>query len=116
MNRCEHPTHCVRPTGVRCSRPPHTPTQPSTRESWIGLDGSGRIRETVGGSTFPTPRDRRAWERAGRPDLDTGETSDNTYGRGELSWRDLSKFPADAEKLLQVLEKRELVGGDAADW
>lgn len=91
-------------------------THPLTRESWIGLDGSGRIRETAGGITFPTPRDRVAWERAGRPDLRAGETSDDTYGRSALSWRDFSKFPTDAEKLLRVLEKRELVGGDAADW
>jgi hypothetical protein len=91
-------------------------TQPLTRESWIGLDGSGRIRETVGEITFPTPEGRTTWERAGRPDLHAGETSDDTYRPGELFWRDLSKFPTDAEELLRVLEKRELVGGDDADW
>ncbi|MGH8935268.1 MAG: CU044_5270 family protein [Acidimicrobiia bacterium] len=91
-------------------------TRPLTRESWIGLDGSGRIRETVGEITFPTPEDRAAWERAGRPDLDAGETSDDTYEPGELFRRDLSEFPTDAEQLLRVLEKRELVGGDGADW
>jgi hypothetical protein len=91
-------------------------SEPLTRESWIGPDGSGRIRETVGQITFPTPQDRAAWERAGRPDVHAGETSDDTYRPGELFWRDLSKFPTNAEELLVVLEKRELVGGDEADW
>lgn len=91
-------------------------TRQLTRESWIGLDGSGRIWETVGEITFPTPEDRAAWERAGRPDLDSGMIYDDTYEPGELFWRDLSEFPTEAGELLRVLEKRELVGGDEADW
>lgn len=97
-------------------RPNFLFTEPLTRESWIGVDGSGRTLETLGEIEFPTQEDRVNWDRAGRPDLGQGETHDHTYGPGELFWRDLSVFPTNSEDLLQVLEERELVGGDDADW
>lgn len=92
---------------------------PSIRESWIGPDGSGRILNTPGPVTFPTQRDRAAWLAAGAPSLEwvvDGGGEFGHFGPGELTFADHSELPTDPEELLELIERRELVGGPAGDW
>jgi len=88
---------------------------PVTRQAWIGLDGSGRLLETDGTPTFLTAQDRAAWVAAGRPSLGTGKTSDEAYGKGGLSYLDLSKLPTDVAQLRQMIVERKIEGGPAGD-
>ena len=88
---------------------------PVTRESWIGPDGSGRLLETNGAPSFRTPDDRSAWVAAGRPDLRAGQTSNETYGKGGLSYVDLSNLPTDTAQLRQLIVDRKVEGGPAGD-
>jgi hypothetical protein len=88
---------------------------PVTRQAWIGLDGSGRLLETDGTPTFLTPQDRAAWVAAGRPDLGVGKTSDEAYGKGGLSYLDLSKLPTDVAQLRTMIVERKIEGGPAGD-
>lgn len=97
-------------------RPNFSFVQSATREAWIGPDGTGRLLETSGEVMFPSPRDREAWVAAGSPDLFGGETSDESFGPGELHFLDLSTLPTDPEQLLAVIEEREIVGGPDGDW
>jgi hypothetical protein len=60
----------------------------TTREIWVGSDGSGRIRQVSEPAGFPTPGDRSLWEAAGSPSLSqlsAGETYDKTFGPGGLA-------------------------------
>ena len=86
---------------------------PVTRQAWIGLDGSGRLLETDGTPTFLTPQDRAAWVAAGRPSLRTGKTHDEAYGKGGLSYLDLSKLPTDVAQLRTMIVDRKIEGGPA---
>jgi hypothetical protein len=93
---------------------------PSVRESWIGPDGSGRILDTPGVVTFPTERDRAAWIAAGMPHLsewmiDEDDEFDH-LAPGELTFRDYANLPTDPERLLELIESRELIGGPDGDW
>jgi hypothetical protein len=90
-------------------------TQPVTREAWIGLDGSGRLLQTNGTASFPTPADEAAWRDAGSPGLRNGATSDDAFAAGGLSFVDLSGLPTDPDALLQVIEERSIVGGPPGD-
>jgi hypothetical protein len=90
-------------------------TQPVTREAWIGPDGSGRLLQTSGTATFPTPADEEAWRAAGSPDLREGSTTDDAFAAGGLSFVDLSGLPTDPDALLQVIEDRTIVGGPPGD-
>jgi len=90
--------------------------QPSTRESWIGPDGSGRILNTSGAATFPTEEDRSTWEAAGSPDLYEHLTEDELFEPGELFSPDYSDLPTDPEELLELIERREVIGGPNGDW
>jgi hypothetical protein len=92
---------------------------PGIRESWIGPDGSGRILNTPGAVTFPTPRDRAAWVAAGAPSLEWvvgGDDEFDHFGPGELTFADYADLPTDPEELLELIESRELVGGPAGGW
>ena len=90
-------------------------TRPVTREAWIGPDGSGRLVQTKGAASFPTPADEAAWKAAGSPDLRGGTTSDETFAAGGLSFVDLSGLPTDRDALLQVIEDRTIVIGPPGD-
>jgi hypothetical protein len=91
--------------------------QPVTREAWIGVDGSGRLLETTGISSFPTPADEAAWKAAGSPDLAEEETSDTAFDPGPegLYFVDLSELPTDPVALRKVLEARQIEDGPAGD-
>lgn len=59
----------------------------TTREIWVGPDGSGRIRQVSEPAGFPTAGDRSVWEAAGSPSLSqiaAGQTYDRTFGPGGL--------------------------------
>ena len=90
---------------------------PVTRQIWIGVDGSGRLLETTGTGSFPTPADEAAWEAAGSPDLHEGETSDDTFlpGPQGLSFLDLSGLPTDPDALRTAIESRAVEGGPPGD-
>jgi hypothetical protein len=94
--------------------------QPLIRASWVGPDGSGRILNTAGAVTFPTEKDRATWIAAGSPDLCAdvceGETRDEPFGPGELAIRNVPDLPTDPERLLELIERRELIGGPNGDW
>lgn len=91
-------------------------TELSTLESWTASDGSGRVVTTPDGVAFPTAADEEAWERAGRPDLQTAGRSDQRSEQGELYVLDLSEVPTDPDELLAAIERRGILGGDDADW
>jgi hypothetical protein len=91
-------------------------TLPTTREAWIGPDGSGRLVSRVGEPSFPSPEDRAAWVAAGSPDLGGGKTTDETYGPGKLHFLDVSALPTDPQELQALIEEREIVGGPPGDW
>jgi hypothetical protein len=91
-------------------------TESSTVESWTASDGSGRVVTTPGGVTFPTSADQEAWDRAGRPELQAAGPRDERSEGGELYVLDLSGVPTDADELLAAIERREILGGDDADW
>ena len=94
-----------------------TRLQPVTREAWIGVDGSGRLRETTGHGSFPTPADEAAWKAAGSPDLGEGKTSDELFAAGPqgLSFLDLSGLPTDPDALRAAIEARQIEGGPPGD-
>jgi hypothetical protein len=94
-----------------------TRLQPVTREAWIGVDGSGRLRETTGRGSFPTPADEAAWKAAGSPDLGEGKTTDETFAAGPqgLSFLDLSGLPTDPDALRAAIEARQIEGGPPGD-
>ena len=48
----------------------------STQEAWVG-DSNGFVRNTSTAPTFATPRDRQAWEEAGRPRLPGASDQDS---------------------------------------
>jgi hypothetical protein len=93
---------------------------PETREAWIGPDGSGRLLETTGTPSFPTPEDEAVWKAAGSPDLGGNQTHDDTFpagapDEGGLFYLDLSKLPTDPAQLRQLIEQRKVEGGPPGD-
>lgn len=84
-------------------------------EDWTSQDGSGRVVTEPTGITFPSPADRAAWESAGKPEL-SSKTSDDRDSEGEGYTIDLSGVPTDPDELLVAIERRELLGGEGADW
>lgn len=77
---------------------------PKTRETWIGADGSGRIKETAGDRVFLSERDRAAWIAAGSPSL--GREIDQDFGPGELFAEDFSALPPDVAGLRAEVRRR----------
>jgi hypothetical protein len=92
--------------------------QPSVRQTWTGPDGSGRILNTSGAVTFPTEADRARWIAAGSPDLYENVTEDEFFGPDGLLYADYADLPTDPEELLELIERREIVGvgGPNGDW
>jgi hypothetical protein len=82
-------------------------------ESWVSPDGSGRVLTEPTGIGFPTSEDEAKWEAAGSPNLEETGT-DETYSSGELTI-DLSDVPTEPDALLEAIENREILGGDAVD-
>jgi hypothetical protein len=93
-------------------------SQPSTRESWIATDGSGRLIGTSGAVRFPTEEDRATWIAAGSPDLYENLTEDELFDPGELFYADHADLPGDPEELLELIERRDIdgIGGPNNDW
>lgn len=75
---------------------------PRRREVWVTQDGSGRILEVPGRPTFPGPRDRILWRRAGRPRIQGG-VSDREYGPGRLLPERVETLPTHPEALAEAL-------------
>jgi hypothetical protein len=90
-------------------------TMPTTREAWIGPDGSGRIVTVEGAPTFPTPEDRAAWEASGMSHF-RGRRIDETFKPGELHYLDLANLPTDPVELGTLIENRKIEGGSPGDW
>jgi hypothetical protein len=90
---------------------------PELRESWIGPDGSGRVRVTNGKARFLSAEERAAWRAAGSPRLATWAAgpSDTAFRPGRLYYLDVSRLPTDSEALREVLEARKIVGGPPGD-
>lgn len=61
----------------------YTAQYPLVREYWIGADGSGRLVDSPGEVTWPSPRDKTRAE-ADRSALRLVGPSDQTFGPGEL--------------------------------
>jgi hypothetical protein len=93
-------------------------SQPSTRETWIGPDGSGRLFGTSGSVTFSTDKDRSTWEAAGSPDLYENLTDNELFEPDGLYSPDYADLPGDPEQLLELIERREIdgIGGPNNDW
>lgn len=97
---------------------------PSTDERWLGTDGSGQSRGTIGQPEFLTDADRAAYERyvaSGMMDeewgtFDWGRPYDHRYAPGGMVYFDFSGLPTDVEVLKGMLERREIIGGPAGDW
>lgn len=81
------------------------------RQVWIGLNGSGRIKESYSDPDLP-PRYRAGWIAAGRPSLRV-PPSDQRFGRHQLSLgpTNLLKLPTDPAKLAALLFARKIEGG-----
>jgi hypothetical protein len=90
-------------------------TMPTTREAWIGPDGSGRIVTVEGHPTFPMPGDRAAWKASGMS-LFRGQRTDETFKPGELHYLDLANLPTDPVELGTLIENRKIEGGPPGDW
>ena len=56
----------------------------TTREAWIGPDGSGRLRETDSPPRFVTTADQDAWIAAGKPELSGSGNSDEAYAVSDV--------------------------------
>jgi hypothetical protein len=95
-----------------------------TQQRWLGTDGSGRSVAESGKPTFRTGTDRaafQAWVAAGGPadkeaSLVTGETDQERYGPGELTYRDTSTLPTNVQALRKLIEDRQIVDGPDGDW
>lgn len=87
-------------------------TYRSSREIWIGFDGSGRLRERAFDLRFRTAHDREAWIKAGRPSLGLG-SSDDKLGPLQLTDgpRNLLTLPTDPQKLAALIFARKIEGG-----
>ena len=91
--------------------------RPTTREIWIGPDGSGRIREVEGHLLFATQADAAYFYRAYRnqQNLLNAHTADDHEAAGGLGYTDLSNVPTDPAKLKELIESRKIEGGPPGD-
>jgi RNA polymerase sigma-70 factor (ECF subfamily) len=78
---------------------------PTTREIWLGRDGTGWLHETGGPPTWLSEHDRRAWIAHGRPDLGNGPSDTRLAPApgvtGEMASLDL---PSDPDTLYAQLK------------
>ena len=97
---------------------------PSSDERWLGPDGSGRSRGTLGQPTFLTDDDRAAYDRYVASgvmeqewgDFGWGGSHDRRFAPGEMTFFDFSDLPTDVDVLKGMLERREIIGGPQGDW
>ncbi len=80
------------------------------RKTWIGPDGSWRLREVRGRPRFPSAADRAAWRAAGSPGLGRPGVSDHSYPAGGTRYLDLSRLPTDPVALRRLIEERKVEG------
>ena len=78
---------------------------------WIGLDGSGRLRQDSDAAHFATAADHAAWIAAGKPDVLGANRYDENFKAGGLSYVDLSGLPTDPAQLRQQIESRAIEDG-----
>ena len=82
-----------------------------TDEDWVAKDGSGRRHKVVAPVKFVGPKDKEAWEAAGRPNFDThawsGYTEDERLrpgkGTNRIWERELSEIPTDPTEISEWL-------------
>ena len=79
-------------------------------ETWVGLDGSGRLSSEDVDVRFPTPADERSWRDAGAPPLPVEPTSDQRFGAGDLPFFDFSNLPNEADELQTAIESNRALG------
>jgi hypothetical protein len=87
--------------------------QPTTTETWVAADGSGRVRTKSEPIEWPGPRDRQRWKEAGSPELGKPvQSSDERFGPGEFDGRSsesklppVQSLPADAEELETIFRE-----------
>lgn len=82
------------------------------RQIWVGLDGSGRILQTVSNPSFPTAQDRANWLAQGSPPLTT-EPVDRTFGPSGFTDGpvNLWTLPTDPTTLANWISSRRIEGG-----
>jgi hypothetical protein len=90
-------------------------TETSEVQDWDGTDASGRRVTSATRITFPTSADEAAWHSAGEPRLETARR-DRYDQPGERFVVDVDEVPTDPDELLAAIERREILGGDEADW
>jgi hypothetical protein len=83
----------------------------STQEVWIGENG-GRVRNRASTPTFPMPRDRQAWEAAGRPKLPPAYDDEMPLNSG-IERLDI---PTDPDALLAYLRRRAAESDEGNAW
>lgn len=96
----------------------------ASEHRWLGTDGSGRIVGRAEEPRFPTAADEAAYHAylasptAQTDDADSffGESFDDVYAAGDLTFRDTSDLPTDPDRLRDLIEDREIVGGPPGDW
>lgn len=81
---------------------------PFAREMWVAPDGSGRVHEKNNEVSFLRPRDRAAWEAAGRPALWSSGPTDDSHPSGALRYEDYSRLSTDPDVLFEQVKSRAL--------
>jgi hypothetical protein len=99
---------------------PFSAVLPTTRETWMGRDGSGRfVERATAAPRFLGPRDRKRWEAAGHPQLGDGaggpqatSFDDHGFGAGAhtLTYEQLVALPSAGEAMYRRLIE---LAGDA---
>jgi hypothetical protein len=89
--------------------------EPYTRQAWIGLDGSGRLRAINGRARFATRTDRRLCLASGATvctkrwlGVRPGRVSDHRYRPGGLAYQDLTRLPTQPRRLLRFIKTRRI--------
>jgi hypothetical protein len=85
---------------------PYAVLVPHERESWLGLDGTGWLKESSGTLQWLSEHDRQAWIAAGRPDLG-GHASSQPIGSDDgAAPMTTPSLAADPDALFKQLERR----------
>lgn len=97
-------------------QPPFSVRSPSTIETWVEPDGSGRIRTEDRPVEWPSERDEARWRAAGSPQQSyfdkVAEISDERVGENGFNERILdaeippaSQLPTDPDQLIEIFEQ-----------